>query len=304
MVRRGFTSRSGRPICRRSVENILQNPFYCGMMRNGRTGELFEGIHEPLITSTQFQRIADIKTGRHVKKHIRHDYLLRRLFSCALCNRSLTPERQKGHVYYRCHTAGCGTKTIREELLDVAVREALDSLQLTDADDAKLERRYRNWRALQGFRAELKSVDLRVESAQAKLDRLTDLLIDGHIDKLTHDRKKERLLHELGALREERQEIKYRTASDRDRRKFFELMKTLGPLYKTANPPERRILVENCFSNRRWNGKYVELQPSELILEAQDGLCVPYGGAIRVTLRTLIEQLDKSHHKEQTDEAV
>jgi site-specific DNA recombinase len=45
MAQKGLTTRGSKPISRRSVENVLQNPYYCGLMRNGRTGELFPGIH-------------------------------------------------------------------------------------------------------------------------------------------------------------------------------------------------------------------------------------------------------------------
>jgi len=292
MVKRGLTSRGGRPVSKRMVENMLRNPFYCGLMRNGRTGELFPGIHETLITTKQFQRIADIKAGRYAKKQVRHEHLLRRLFTCAACRSVLTPERQKGHVYYRCHSIGCPTRTVREELLDAAIRYGLHRVQLSEADRTTMDRKYETWRAQHGFREELNSVDLRIDGAQARLDRLTDLFIDGQIDQPTHDWKKEQLLYELATLREDRREIENRTASDVDRRKFLELMKTLAELYETANPPEKRALVENCFSNRSWDGKCVELKPSELIEEARDGLCVPYGGAIRATLRTLIIELD------------
>lgn len=80
MVQRGLTSRGGKPISRRSVENILQNRFYCGLTQNGRTGELFRGKHEPLISVADFERIQAIKEGRYVKKKTKHDHLLRKLF--------------------------------------------------------------------------------------------------------------------------------------------------------------------------------------------------------------------------------
>jgi len=80
-------------------------------------------------------------------------------------------------------------------------------------------------------------------------------------------------------------------------------MKSLGALYISANQQEKRVLVENCFSNRRWNGENVELEPSSLVREAQTGLCVPYGCPTRVTLRTFIRELDGSESEPDEVEA-
>jgi len=121
MVARGLTTRGGKPVSRRTVENILQNRFYCGFTQNGRTGEIFQGNHEPLISVADVERIEAIKQGRYTKKKTKHDHLLRKLFRCGKCGSLLTPERQKGHVYYRCHTADCVKPTIREELLNTAI---------------------------------------------------------------------------------------------------------------------------------------------------------------------------------------
>ncbi|MCB9947265.1 MAG: recombinase family protein [Rhodospirillaceae bacterium] len=291
MVERGLTTRGNRPISKRAVERILQNPFYCGMMRNGRTGELFPGVHEPLISTLEFQRIADIKAGRYVKKVTRHEHLLRRLFRCAVCQSTLSPERQKGHVYYRCHTVGCPTKTVREDALSAAITVALANLQFTEEDQRKIDDDYPTWKVHDGYREEKKSLDLRITGAEARLDRLTDLFIDGKLEQREHDEKRERLLYEIAKLKDERRALDNMTASERDRQKFLELMKTLAQLYESGKPTEKRVLVENCFSNRTWDGKYIGLEPSELVLEAKNSSCVPYGGPITDTIRTFLRDL-------------
>ncbi|WP_420854832.1 recombinase family protein [Salipiger pentaromativorans] len=91
MRRLGLTTRRGKLISRRNIEQILQNPFYCGLTRNGRSGEVFQGKHEPLISSRQFQRVADIKAGRYTKKNTRHNHMFRRLFFCSNCGELMSP---------------------------------------------------------------------------------------------------------------------------------------------------------------------------------------------------------------------
>ncbi len=300
MADEGLTAKCGRRISKRAIENVLQNPFYCGLMRNGRTGEIFPGTHEPIISKREFDRVQDIKAGRYVKKRVRHRYLHRRLFHCAACKTILTPERQKGRVYYRCHTVGCSTRTVREDLLDRAILDALLRYEIPERSHGRLHEEYRQWKVENGHEANLKSVKLRIQEARSRLERVTDMFIDGTIDQATHDQKRQTLQGEIRDLKDREAEIANWSESDEDRRAFFELMKSLAGLYVTAGTDERRLLVQNCFSNRRWNGKYVELEPSSLISEAQTGLCVPYGGPIRDTLRTFVRKFD--NRKDSEDE--
>lgn len=174
----------------------------------------------------------------------------------------------------------------------MAIVSALTELHLSEDDHKRIDAEYENWKAHEGYQDEIKSVDLRIAGAESRLDRLTDLLIDGMLEQLTHDQKREALLFEIAKLKEERAELGKIAASERDREKFLELMKTLAPLYRSSKAAEKRVLVENCFSNRIWDGKNVCLEPSELVLAAQNSSCVPYGGPIADTLRTFIQKLD------------
>src|SRR5688500_6192202 len=67
-----------------------------------------------------------------------HDFTLRGRFRCSLCTRPLVGERQKGHVYYRCHTRACPTRGFREEQLETAMLRAWPPIALTKEDKAML----------------------------------------------------------------------------------------------------------------------------------------------------------------------
>ena len=41
------------------VSTILNNPFYCGLIRIKKTGETFAGIHQSLIPASLFKRVQD-----------------------------------------------------------------------------------------------------------------------------------------------------------------------------------------------------------------------------------------------------
>ena len=291
MVERGLQTRGKRPISKRSIEHILQNSFYCGLMRNGRTGEIYPGIHEPIISAAEFERIKAIKSGRHVKKTTRHNHLFRRLFSCTLCSNVLTPEKQKGHVYYRCHTVGCPTKTIREELLEHAIIEALRRVQFSDTKKDKIDQSFSTW---ESYQVPQQSLELQISQAEGRLDKITDLFIDDKIDQITHDQKREAMRIEIAKLKEDQHQLTTVRVYEEDRVKFLELMKNVAKLYESADSAEKRLLIENCLSNRTWDGKCIYLQPSDLIQTVKDTRCVPYGGPYKDTIRTFLERFTKA----------
>ena len=181
MTRRGLTNLGGKPLSLHGIETVLGNAFYCGLIEIRRTGATYQGIHEPLIEARTFKRVQDIRAGRAGKKVTRHDHIYRGLFRCGLCDRPMTPERQKGHVYYRCHAPNCMTKTVRQELLDQEIRQHLDDLELTPKDEQRLRKRFCQWLNSKERLASVTSLELRIAKTDERLARLTDLLIDGDL---------------------------------------------------------------------------------------------------------------------------
>jgi len=293
IVKRGLTNRKNRPISKGNVETILKNGFYCGIMRNGRSGETFLGIHEKLITVAEFNRVVQIKEGRYAKKSTQHNHLLRRLFYCASCKALLYPERQKGNVYYRCHSKGCSVNTVREEFLEAAIVTALKKIQFTEKDLNKFDDEVEKWQNSCQWKNIAKSIDLRINETEARLQRLTDLLVDASIDKRAYNERREALLIDIEELKSERLKHAEKAGSQRDREKFLELMKTVTGLYIASNPGEKRVLVESCFSNRVWDGETIHLEPSKMVFDALDSSSVYDGGATRDTYRTFVKIFEK-----------
>lgn len=106
MYRRGLRNRQGGRVTLNGMSTILNNPFYVGVIRLSKTGETFSGIHEPLVPKDLFDHVQKVLRGKSHTKAIVHNFTYRRTLRCALCQRTLIGERQKGHVYYRCHTPG------------------------------------------------------------------------------------------------------------------------------------------------------------------------------------------------------
>ncbi|MEP0313232.1 recombinase family protein [Hyphomonas sp.] len=142
---RGLRNESGRSLSKRGIETVLSNPFYCGIIRVRSTGDVFQGIHEPLIPVGLFDNVQAVKAGKSGKKVTRHNHTYRGLFRCSHCSSAMIPERQKGHVYYRCQTRACDTKCVREERLEAAIRRVLHRVRLADDDIALLMDEITRW---------------------------------------------------------------------------------------------------------------------------------------------------------------
>ncbi|MCK0103227.1 recombinase family protein [Pseudohalocynthiibacter sp. F2068] len=259
--RRGLRNHAGKPLSQHGIETILANPFYTGLIVIKRTGATFQGVHKPLVEMKTFQRVQDIKAGKAGKKVTRHNHQYRGLFRCGLCDGPMSPERQKGWVYYRCQKPECATKTVREDAIDQAVQAALGLLELCEAQAEKLRNDWLAWIESNQRETHIRSIELRLDHTRERLSRLTDLLIDGTIGKADFNDRKRTLALELAQLEENRKDADRNHLSIEQMEIFIELMKNLSRLHISAEPAEKRSLVKNCFSNRTVVGKEPCLKP-------------------------------------------
>jgi site-specific DNA recombinase len=277
MQRRGLVGYSGKPLSLHGLETILNNPFYAGVIRIKRTGMTYQGIHERLITPALFERVQDIKSGKAGPKITRHDHLYRGLFRCGHCNGPIVPELQKGNVYYRCTKKGCPTKTVREEAINAAIEACYLKTQLSAPDIASFEERIRAWIASDETQELEKAWQLRKANLHARMDRLTDALIEHLIDKEIFAERRQRLALEDEALDEERRNWSDKAKKAAAMRTVIELANSLVQSHILADPDEKRRLVEMTTSNRLVYGKNLYLEPSNWLQEVENTLPVPIG---------------------------
>jgi len=299
MMQRGLTNTRGKHASKHLIETILSNPFYCGIVRIKTTGDTYEGIHEPLISTSTFDRVQDVKSGKAGKKVTRHNHLYRGLFKCGFCQTSMIPERQKGIVYYRCHTPGCPTKSVREDQIEQTVDKALRKLEADKASVESIVQKVKEWVDTKyDPMSDDTALQNRLTKVSEKIESLTDALIDRLIDKETYSDRREKLLMEKRKIDEQAQEITNMQQAPNNVRKFLEHVKTLAALYDSANPLEKRELVQTTTSNRIVLNKNIEFKPSNWLKPVWDSLAVPDGEPTRPTSRsyrdidkTLVEDL-------------
>lgn len=292
----GLRSRSGGTISPNGIGSILRNPFYIGVIKLKSSDQVFRGRHEPLIDQGLFDTVQLILQGKSpvgsgsVSKH---SFLFRRMVSCSLCGYRLIAELQKYHVYYRCHTRGCEQKTIREEILDKSVAAMLKRIHFQPFE---LEE-FRTWveqksrRTAGDLAAEKRSVELRIEQANARLSRLVDAFVAGMIDETDFRERKNDFVITITRLKNQLESDPKTHEVLRKTEQFLERLKTVYLSYLSAPHKLKREMLQSVVSNIVVEGKTVTIKPNlpfELIINRG---VVTNGGAYRHTPRTFLTLL-------------
>jgi len=252
MYRRGLRNRDGRRVSLNGLSTMLNNPFYTGLIRIKKTGDCFPGAHAPIIGTRLFDSVQHVLDGKVVVRTKKHEFAFSRMIRCALCEKTVMAELQKGHVYYRCHTEDCETKTIREERIDQALESAFEPLRLNEDESAYVKEWFAWARANTQTQVAQKLEAYRLQIAQTRdrLARLTDAYLDGTIEKSVHAERRARLIVEENELKRRIQDVE--AGSDvtlAHLEKYLELIQAASNLYKTALPSEKRVLVKKLTSN-------------------------------------------------------
>ncbi len=287
LTARGLRVKRGGAISKNSLSCVLTNPFYIGIIKIKRTGETFKGSHEPLISKPLFDRVQAALHGKAPYRSTSHQFRYQRTIRCRSCNLSLIGERQKGHVYYRCHTRDCPTTSLRETAIDAVFRNAAvhtnfstDQWKIIESDiEAAFADTQRN------TAQEKQTLSLAIAAIDDRMARLTDAFVDQVIDKATYLERKERLLHERAAV-EAKKDSANNDVFELTVRKNLELLKSLQRMPDLANDHDLRDLLKNATSNFSASGKSVDIKWEKpfdsLFFEGVD----QYGGLNRIKART------------------
>jgi len=305
MYERGLRNRRGGPVTLNGFSTMLNNPFYIGIMRIRKTGQDFSGNHTPLVSQELFELVKALLRGKTVDRVARHGFVFSRLVRCASCRYSLIGELRKGHTYYRCHNRPfktppvCPKTAIREEQLEDAVLSVLNTLALSDAELQFL----RDWiadhrqHAEEACEAQKRTVTLQLESLRTRLSRLTDLLLEGSVEKTVFDEKQKAFVWEEADLKQKLTALQEgRDNTLKEIEDTVELAKSPLLLYKQSDQEGKRELLRILLSNLTVSGKNVSVElkiPFRLIAEREKtSHCGPYRGTCR-TWEKLLEQLVK-----------
>jgi site-specific DNA recombinase len=132
------------PITSKTIENMLDNPFYIGKLLY--KGEWIDSkVHQPLIDTALFYQVQAMAKKRTTITHYaeREFFTYRNMFKCTHCNRAYSPYVQKGIVYYRSKCkADCpnSCQNVNEAQFNTAIREVLAKISFTDDELAEMDK--------------------------------------------------------------------------------------------------------------------------------------------------------------------
>jgi site-specific DNA recombinase len=260
MYRLGLRNVTGNRVTRNGIAKMLRNPFYTGVIRIKKTGEFYQGNHEPLISTALFRQVQDVLTGRFHTRSKHHEFLFRRTVRCALCGFTLIGELKKGHVYYRCHTKECPTTGIREEAIQVAMIETLRKLDFTADEWSYLLRTIQELkeRWLGDKEQVMKNLNAKLQIIAERLRKLTDAYLDGVVERDLYEERKGALLFERQSAQGSLQDFQTNRASVPDALKeFLELAGNAQLLFQEADYEQKRRMVKRLTSNFTMRDKKV-----------------------------------------------
>ena len=259
---RGLRNRNGNPLSINGLSTLLNNPFYAGLIRIRRTGETFKGCHTPLISMTLFNQVQNILRGKTVQRIRVHAFLFRRMFRCAECNRTMTGERHKEYVYYRCHSRDCRANIVREERIEGAVRDTFEPVQITGDEMQIFAEVLEDCRASWGDRKALllRSLALQRANVKQREARLIDAYVDQLLDKEAFEARRTQLNTDLVLLDEQVAECQGDGTARFDKiASEFELASRLCSAYFRALDDEKRNILTRVSSNRTVQSKNVAI---------------------------------------------
>jgi len=256
MYNRGLRNSRNNKVPKNSIIKILKNPFYAGIMQV--KDQQFKGNHTPLISMQMYKKAQDIMAGKTNARLRKHNFVYRKMLNCKSCGYKLVGELQKGNVYYRCHIKGCPTKSIRESTVNLYIENMLKAITMSDEEieimQQQLSELKGDWLTKQKELSH--SLDLQIGTLKHKLQRITDLLIEGTLDKEHYESEKRKVLAKQQELNEQQTLVSSeKTHYLKNIQDFLELAKKPKILYDLANCDEKRELLEMLTSNLQIEGR-------------------------------------------------
>ena len=134
----GLRTSTGLPVSAQSLDNLLMNPLYAGVICIPKWGLVVDGKFAPIIDRTLFERVQDRLNGKQagVSKPDRSEHFPLRVFlRCAACGNGLTGSFATGKLggkypYYFCRTKGCRAVSFRAFDLQYKFLDLLSSMRL------------------------------------------------------------------------------------------------------------------------------------------------------------------------------
>ena len=139
---KGVKNKLGKNFSKTNISHILRNVIYIGKVLHN--GEIYQGIHEPIISEEIFALAQKIHKEKQKKFRVYKNFLFGGLVNCGSCGSKMTScftnkkanGKLKRYYYYRCTSTlrqdwqACSAKQVSAERLENYALENLERISL------------------------------------------------------------------------------------------------------------------------------------------------------------------------------
>jgi len=198
----GVVSRSGKPPARSTIQRMLTNIAYLGLIKH--RGETHQGGFPAIVSRTTFEAVQKVLKNRAKPRHskMRHNFPFIGLLKCGECGAAITAQYAHGnggtYRYYRCtkRLGSCSQSYLREDLLAAQLKERLQTVALCEDWAQKMLAQVEVWEKEQAQSSHVfaQNLEVKIKQTEQKLDVLVNAFLDSSVDKKTYLAKKEELM--------------------------------------------------------------------------------------------------------------
>lgn len=245
--RAGLRTRKGRRFSKDTINDMIRNRFYTGQVvykegRRGRVGEIYSGLHEPIISEELWNEALKAREKHHHASRRFHKrktkpYLLSQISHCHICGRRLRVQSAAKGDYYRemsiargyddCPNAQIG---VHAEVLHRQIGAIVRELRLPlDWQEELAE--------IIGEDNEVSTLENRRARLVAQRRRLKEAYIRGEFEEDVdiYRRELERVRRELDQIPSEDDLVQIQQAA--------EVLESLSEIWDEADPADQRDLI-------------------------------------------------------------
>jgi DNA invertase Pin-like site-specific DNA recombinase len=249
-----------------NIEDILNNPIYMGdFVYKGK--RYFNAKHEPIVSRELYAICQNIIQSRIKGKPSKHDFIFSNLIKCSKCGCYMVGELKKGkYIYYHCtgNKGGDCKKTsyVREEKIEKAILETLETIRLSDDVLELAKRCFKNELENQNLYNEerLNSIDEEIKKLKSRSDKLFNLYLDGKVADDIYTKKAAEIESNLDELILSRSAM---TKTGFELLKYsenlFELFKMTTDIYLRLSNSKKRELLKMLCSNFLYDGENIRI---------------------------------------------
>jgi site-specific DNA recombinase len=278
----GLRSRKGRKISRSNIYYLFTNPFYYGSFEfPKRSGNWFKGLHEPMITEAEYDRVQILLGRKGRPRPQTHTFAFTGMMKCGECGMSITAEEktkaQKNgnthrYIYYHCtkrSRVGCGQGALEEKVLEKQIDAELAALEIPESFHQWgmkwIRREIEKDRGTRG--AAIESQQRAYNATIFKIERLIDMRANGEITEEELRTKKTSAMEEKERLSESLADKDGQFNTWADNMEFaLSFVTHARNKFKDGTPAERRRIFLALGSNLTLKDRKVMFDEANMLL--------------------------------------